>query len=994
MSKFHLFALILSITAMTNAHAQVVAPAPLYYVLQARGWDTPAQKAIAYAEQIAAAQDYYLADPDRASAEASRDDIYALTPYPQVSGRMTEEQYLRNVAPQVKDRVDGYNLADTPIGAVLSIATTVGAAVFTDGASVFETSVATGIADKGSAGVLKLFQLDGERLEPLSRDSLLQMTTEIETRAKSNSEFAKYVAPYFQEKLGLDITADLTEQPSYVNSKLRQDIVEIQKHQTEFEAQMSMRLQEATQAHEDRAKIDLEIHLAHDTPEMSKVDQANAKRHEELEIREYFSDMDALSYILQLTKEQHWLLQQFENLTKNAYDFSNPAFNSSDDYSAYVNFSLSFISTAVQVMHHRDAKPDNALGKALAQIAKQVDDLHHDMMEQFRYLNVKVDAGFRQLNSLQRALVLAQEGQTQELDLIANQVTGLQSTFGVQTAALAQRLSDKVRIECLSLPALPADAAPQEVRAQRAEVMTCRREAVALASVWSRDAISLEAVDGGSLMGALSKAPNNSVWDSPSRWYGSLQNLRDPGATFVLPNPNTWLAGTGFYLSLTENFPQFAKDISAEDLKVLIADGERLQNFYRNALTNNQHMDVAFLWRLLQEYQNAAVAFLHEMASQPLADLGLGTSDHPLPEEVSHQPPASIAPPESNHCRASWFSVVSLGGINCHPEEIANRGDIREGLGAHFALTDAALGMCPGKEPDYTTQSNNQPYGKQMASAISNLAQAVHLDNSILPFVPRVALWLEKLGGGQTKSHACFEKFSVNFSVPSGVHCQGIYDFIIDIYLDVVDAQGKPVGTFLVSRVNGYLTNTFVWCTRGDLPSGNLKAMWEGGNYCGTQMTGIRGRFRDVFNRLPDTMEISANIVSLVKLYDATRFTRVRDLDEKTRIGTAGLRFNELQASYEILQFFTEVGSRPEYSQTLRMLHQPARFVTPERLRLAIFDSVSTGALESAVTSKIGAIRAQASHDGQTSVSSPVSTPVDDNLAALKLLSQILGATQ
>ncbi|EPE93844.1 hypothetical protein [Rhizobium grahamii] len=608
---------------------------------------------------------------------------------------------------------------------------------------------------------------------------------------------------------------------------------------------------------------------------------------------------------------------------------------------------------------------------------------------------------------------MAQKGQTQELDLIANQVTGLQSTLGAQTAALAQRLSDKLRIECLSLPALPANASAQEVRAQRAQVMTCRREAVALASVWSRDAISLEAVDGASLIGALGKAPTNSLWDSPSRWFGSLQSLRDPGAAFVLPNPNTWLAGTAFYLSLAENFPQFPRDIAAADLQVLVADGDRLQNFYRNALTNNQHLDLSLLWRLLQNYQNAAVAFLHEMATQPLADLGLGTSDHPLPEEVPHaallEASANMGQSNASSCgtvaSASYgtfgasasFRSIQSSAINCHPEEIANRGDIHDGPGAHFALVDAALGMCPGKNPNYTTQNpNNPPYAKKMASIISNLAQAIHLDNSILPFVPRVALWLEKLGGGQTKSHACFEKYDVDFSAsdPSWRTFNGTYDFVLDIYLDVVDAKGKPVGTFLVSQVSGHQTTTFPWCTRGDWPSGNLKAMWEGGNYCGTKMPGIRGGFRDVFNKLPNTLEISTNIVSLVRLCDATRLARVRDLDEKTRIGTPGLRFNELQASYQILQFFTEVGARPEYSRTLQMLHEPVKFVTPERLRGAIFDGVTTVAMESLITTKIGTIRAQASRDGQTAVASPVKTPMDDNLAALKLLSQVLQVTQ
>ncbi|EPE93843.1 hypothetical protein RGCCGE502_33676 (plasmid) [Rhizobium grahamii CCGE 502] len=385
----------------TAAHAQAAtSPSPLYYVLQSRGWDDPTEKAIVYAEQIAAAQDHYRADPTRATAEASRGDIYALGPYAQTGQLMTEEAYIREVAPQVKARVDGYNLADTPIGAALSVAATVGAAVFTDGASVFETSLTTGIADKGSAGVLKLFQVEGQRFEPLSRDSLPQMTTEIESRAKSDPEFAKYVAPYFQEKLGFDLTVDLTKQPAYVNSKLRQDIVAMQEHQSEFEAQMGKRFAEATQAHEDRVQIDLTLRLSQGAPDTREIDRARARRQEEFEMREYFSDMDAIANILQLSKEQYWLLQQFENLTKNAYEFTNPAFNSADDYSAYVNFTLSFISTAVQVMRHRHVQPDDALGKALAQIAKQIDDLHHDMMEQFRYLNVKVDAGFRQVNSV------------------------------------------------------------------------------------------------------------------------------------------------------------------------------------------------------------------------------------------------------------------------------------------------------------------------------------------------------------------------------------------------------------------------------------------------------------------------------------------------------------------------------------------------------------------------------------------------------------------
>ncbi len=968
-------------------------PSKLFLVLESRGLDEKSVRSLAFAYQLKEWQELFRTDRLAALERAGMSTGTPGTHYGQYSHlAVTEEGFMRAAAPRIQSRIDGYNLGSSAGGQTLAILAGLGAAYLSGGSSLAVTILAPAAAEKGTGALLN--QIEHKGILPSGFDGidLPKLTTDIQTWTTEDKLYGELVNSYLKSHLDLDL-GTIDKHPAVTSSLLKKEFELMKTDQAAFERAVTEKLERAATLRQEDSALVQQIKKETSAQQMlSLYKDRQAIQDEQDKIAYSFGALRSLGSIMRFSPEQMRMVDASAQITAGLARTSHSSF--AQDPAMFTNVYLMMAAFALDLLRDAKASPSpwEGIFTALNALSRQIDDLHTDMLVQFRNLNIEVDQRFTRLGSVLNAIRAAQRGQTEELLLMSAQIKALRSDYGDMTRTLASRIEDVARLDCLSLKAPPDDAPAVEVRTFEEKFKSCLNQAVLLAASWSKDSLSVEQADVSPA--DKDETPRNFA-KNLGRWFPYLGRLRFGEGTSAIPNPQVWKSGVHLYTAMLIRHPRYAYLIELSGLQQMRDAGIQLQSFFSRSVTSEFGFDYQFYRRLLTQFQDAADKYLVELNKRDLYDLPLKGSEQALPEEIIGGEQKAKAEEVDEGPPGMWNFVTATKHIrsrNHRTELLADRGNFSPAADSIYGIVKTQLVMCTDSKAEYLPTAlpsvGNPSVGQ--VQAIGNPEGAImNLNRGILPFVPRPALWYERLSNGTVRTTACLEWHTVN---EGGAVFRIAYSSIIRIAV-VVTLKGKMTAPIVVARAHffDYTPQFRVICGQTRLGNPNhLRVVWNGGGYCGVQYPGIAMDLRGSLTLLPPTPETEGNIAAINKvLRDEVMAEKLRSFDPEKVPGDEAKSYRTLEMAYFMLLLFPAFsdGQLPDLGTVFDVVASP-NFMVPKQILGAVLSGEEPKDVASRVEKQVNDLNSVAERAGRMLLHRKVRTSVDDELALLDLIAQ------
>ena len=264
---------------------------------------------------------------------------------------------------------------------------------------------------------------------------------------------------------------------------------------------------------------------------------------------------------------------------------------------------------------------------------------------------------------------------------------------------------------------------------------------------------------------------------------------------------------------------------------------------------------------------------------------------------------------------------------------------------------------------------------------MTNYGSGLILDSSILPFIPRPALWLDRLSQG-LKMTACLSSLraSSDLRMVPGPHLE----LKPQLHLAIDISMGGRVVARLVgdwsayARCNGVFNN----------PPNLLQIVWFGGDFCSVKFSPAAGHMDKFFKLENKSVTGFSETLSYLNS-EVERLNHKAVAQWKSEIG-----IGQAYAAYEdawdkIIQTYAyyEFGGRPPELTIYDRLRTPVGLLTPDRVRDGVLEGVRPQALIDQLNKQVQRLR----NDSRSLAASSIATqptPVDMYLSTVNLYQQ------
>lgn len=440
-------------------------------------------------------------------------------------------------------------------------------------------------------------------------------------------------------------------------------------------------------------------------------------------------------------------------------------------YFAIASIAMSFVTE----MMRQDDNSVSATLQAIEQLSKQIDDLRLDMLAEFGEVKSGLTVGFARQEYLLQAIMNAQRGQTQELIRISDQIKSTNNRIYEMLDAHFQRGEDLSWAIC-------GDVIRQSEKASLEGLSGCRNSGMFLATSWATDSVSV-ARDFTELLqnkkNAQTPKAESDLMKEISRAI-PLYARSKFGDGYSMANPVSWAKGTELYLRVLQARPDFLTTDTITEFDNIIGAGRQLREFYRTVFartgsnSGSYTVDTSFVLKLLNDYQQKTKLFLAALEEKlDETPAPRNAFDQPLPGEVKDER-TKVLPPSTKGKRAidafgQKFSLVQPTGP--FQMDIVNVADHRQApLGRGSWNVNEAKATFPGLVGTMKACLEKDGLKEEIVGGGPSIDAAkqdlnilktrgLPLDASIIPLVPREALWLQKMHPKKFYIYACVSKY-------------------------------------------------------------------------------------------------------------------------------------------------------------------------------------------------------------------------------------------
>lgn len=269
-------------------------------------------------------------------------------------------------------------------------------------------------------------------------------------------------------------------------------------------------------------------------------------------------------------------------------------------------------------------------------------------------------------------------------------------------------------------------------------------------------------------------------------------------------------------------------------------------------------------------------------------------------------------------------------------------------------------------------------------------------------FVPREALWLEKLNGRET-SHvsACISSLGISFhSYPGNrvVHVDFDTGIEITFYVHHRFDDGKRI-SLPIGKASRDEDLKYVWLPRTPYLSDFLMPWWTTGlELWGRKSEPYYGRFRHrleangIDDEEEDVQQLAKNRDIVKKLVELKTIEKLESIKKEMNIGSTAGAYQEAMGRFKLIQVYGALGGTavPELDPVFGWLKNPANLLTPKTLLKYIESGATVNALREKLKEQVKAAKREVEKFGDMEFDQIISTPVDNEVELLKLYRQVV----
>ncbi|NKK58861.1 hypothetical protein GFM44_23475 [Rhizobium leguminosarum bv. viciae] len=956
------------------------------------------------ARLLAATKAFQLRRPEAADflPEQDRDHLFA--------ENMSESEFIQKASKTIDDEISGIKMGDLP-------AIKVGQYAFAGGMTFIAkkldmpavlSSAISGEANAGTNSILQSTFWQSPLEMPEARaDVVMPIFDKAQRMARVDKEFAAAYNATLTKYEGWVSQDDAEKAPEWQNFNLHNQADSIGNQLTNvkfesktFEDQMNQRITkvaEQTRSYQKSIQDMRDILLDDQRSQAAKEQATHEKLLEQRQIEadlQYaelgFSIYEALAVKAGASQQQVQTIRTAEQATEAIVKVLNDVNEHPEivagGYAALVMIGVDLIM--VSNGSHQD--PNAPILEGIRKLAEQIDDLKKEVISRFESLDVKLAAQFSQMRNLSEVLTQGQQNQSVELTRIRTAVQETQRESQDFLEAHFRHNDNVNTIKCLTLR-------PNEVDA--------RRDCAVSGLVLALDTSNSDAYVAANFSG-LYDASVTGTGDRAAQRFINHFNAAVPLFSSIhpqkvtIPNPLAYTHGAEMMVAMIEQSPSIRSAPYMKGWEDAINVGEQIQFFYRTAFAQpvGDHYRVSgeLVLNELDRYTQAVKDYLDQIENAT-ASLAFPWKSYiqALPEEVlpdpNHLPPLEH---EGAHTRIERHSEARLvdptRGVFPRLDEAQRH-----------PFLDLPIGMCEGTSTKVHNESGDSYAGTRERQYLGTMFHTPEtevqngrlkiLDQSIMAYVPREALWLERIRPERYQISACASRFEAYLEeMNKDLFYQNKYVATITLDIDlefrlkdvmgsvIVPVSGAHLGIQYVGRPQLFIDNQFNF----------VSSLWKGFKYQEIQLGPIAGQMGNYFMPIIEPQGQETEIW-MQELLNGERQAFAGDF--KSRLEVGNVRAAKDAAIEEFRKLRTlrllKTGQMPEADAMLLLFEQKVHLTNPEDIE-DIYISGGTG-LRELSERQVFDIKRRVSALSGREFNDPVETPVDATLAKLKLLQSL-----
>jgi hypothetical protein len=655
---------------------------------------------------------------------------------------------------------------------------------------------------------------------------------------------------------------------------------------------------------------------------------------------------------------------------------------------------ISFIESQNQP---QDRIPD--ILAAMQRLAEQIDALRDEMLNQFQRIDSALHFGFLRQESLLNSVIQLQRGQNLEFDKIKITINRARDEIRDLFNAYAERNRKVTWTICLNLE-----------RQETEKGRDCAINAFVLAASGAWDAISM-AKSLEELFPKTGNLAERGLIRTQSELHRAVPvfaQLRFD-QQYQIPNPQVWMWGAGLLSRMFQTFPQLMLLNFGQDWSNITSAGVQIQRFYREAfatpVTGGKYVvDGQVISKQLDRYKSALLIYVSEIGkSLQTVHYPFSNPGQPLPEEyVSEEDNLRTSPaPDST---GDFPQVVNIGSKRLagkgrgifHPHEVAK---------FHPIVVDP-LRLCRGEvKPEFEAAKGIQLWEAPFTEVFNEIkANRWFLDATVLPLIPREAIWLERIDPRRFKLSACVSRFfgalreegnvigildSQGKLVPNSADGAFVYTNKMDLIFNLEDANTREA-----FELGGARMNLSIRVNPKDLELlGTEKSVsiirkawdgWSRNSHYGPIRNNIDKYFAPVVTSGVRN-DLTAKLEALVESY---RDLFTTNAEKDWLVGDVATARSEALLEYQTLKAlrFLNYTNSDEVAAMFEIMDQKVSLTAPDQVSSMSLRGVSAEAFYDHITKQALAYKRRVAQLGARILDLPVRTPVDEILAELETL--------
>jgi hypothetical protein len=950
--------------------------------------------------------------------------------------------FLHAYSDYLDGEIKGANLGDLPAGKVIKLAASGVAAAVSEGVSFIPKLLLAGTVQfSGDQLVDKIIIKEPMNFDSQHDFSVFELSSQAAAAMENDRTLAPYVASAFRNYAGIVDFKALKNSSEYKTVQSEYSLLRQKGDVTELGRVLSAKLDKVNQLEKQNHDLLLEVR------EWQKKADWDEERRQQLEAKRKelqanieaidlgFSTMSAFARaagagdtevrLVDLAGKMSSAIMQLTSTE----DFERTTSATSN---AYFTMFTSVLIFAVEEANKKDqVNPMQVLMEAIVELGHKIDRLRDEMIVRFQEVDGTLAREFARQEHLSDIIIDIQKGNTQQLNRILERVDRTKKTIIDVLNAYDQRNQDVLIADCLSSQ-------------QPDSLNHCKNNAYLQASKWSYEYPSVES-DFSSVFGnAGVPATQQAVPVFLSRFAKVLPlyaKTRFDG-DYTMPNPEVWSEGSDLLVHLFLQQPSLLRATSSRNIDETLRGGRSIQTFFRELFTTpakdgHYKVDPSVILTLADDYAKSLKMYLSKLQeSAAKVQVPWNNPKERLPEE------ASVVVSEkdwgdggedvsSEHIRLNW---VPSGPPNAKgliesvpmplildsdpktfipwefvPTNLSNQSNAHAGRGKisqddakkYFKIAVRKLQACPDMSANFKLEQVSD-WDRGAGDVLEKddikrlRSPGFDLDSSILPLIPREALWLERMDPKYTVN-VCVSGLNwySNQSVTVGNYFYFDYKFRATLRFTLTDPeQGNIVVGYakggVISKVR--VTQDHYFNHPGkEFPDTFFSVVtmaWVGYKPGPDQMGPIQNNIDKYFVTIPASSGVAKNLTYVREKVQFLRSQIIQTQFNTLVESNSGPEKSVAEEKLRILQGLQLLGAdQPdEIAQILVRLREQLTLLKPSDLPELIRSGVASQQIQDRIDEQVMKLRRFVSERSGRELEAPITTPVDYEVSALQFL--------